>query len=160
MASEVTENWLNCYPKGLWPVARSPAGGKALAAYFKGWYWIQAHLTSSLITWVVEQSELSANLQNIQNWEEQLHHMVELLFKQTLKGRRNRPIGIPSSSRRGSAKSWTWGGINPMHQDTLGVNLLESNFTEKASGAAGGQAEHEAAMYPCDKEGKQPVGLL
>lgn len=47
-----------------------------------------------------------------------------------------------------------------MHQDILGVNLLESNFTEKASGAAGGQAEHEAAMYPCDKEGKQPVGLL
>ena len=41
------------------------------------------------------QSELSANLQNIQNWDEWLlHQMVDLLLKGTLKGRRNGPTGI------------------------------------------------------------------
>lgn len=41
--------------------------------------------------------------------------------------------GIPWSSARGNAKSYTWGGITPCSKDRLGIKL-ESSFAERDRG--------------------------
>lgn len=56
-----------------------------------------------------------------------LHLVIVLLFKETLKGTRNGP----TSWRKGSAKSCTWGRRNPMHQDMLEANPLKAALQER-----------------------------
>lgn len=65
-------------------------------------------------------------MQNIQNCEEWLLSQLVVLLV-VLKGRRNGP----TSTRKGSAKSCTWGRRNPVHLDMLEANPLKVALQER-----------------------------
>lgn len=49
---------------------------------------------------------------------------------------------------------------NPVSQDRLGADWLESSFATEDAGCSIGQKEEEKSeMYPCGKEGQQHPGL-
>lgn len=67
-AMKWVEKWLNC--QDYMTAAPSPAENQSLMAYLKALSWYQYPLTTSLMTWMVEQSTPSAGLQVMQNWED------------------------------------------------------------------------------------------
>lgn len=62
------EKWQNCQDKMT--AAQSPAEGQSLIALLKVLSWYQYPLTTSLMTWMVEQNTPSAGLQVMQNWDD------------------------------------------------------------------------------------------
>lgn len=94
-------------PKRLGSAAESPDGVKSLEQY---------SLTSSSVLWMMGQRTPSANLQMIQNWEEQL---VVLPCINT--GWRSGTTGTSVSSN-GKAKPCIWGGVTPYNTTGCGLN--------------------------------------
>lgn len=132
----------------LWYLAQSLSGNQPTAVCSRGQILFPNSVTSSLMTWAMEQGTSSARLQRIQNWEEWLvYHMAVLAFRETSTSWRNGPAGTSWTSAD-NCQILHLGWNNPAHQYPLAHDWLESSSAGKDIGV---QLDPGLAMCSCNK---------
>lgn len=124
----------------------------------KGPCWVQYCPTSSLMTWMMGQSAPSANLQAIKNWKVQSIQWCAAIQKDLNRVEKWTDRNMKFIKRK--CQVLQLGKDNPIHQNRLEVERLQSNSAEKALGVLWTSWAWDSLIFsPHGKESEQHAEL-